>query len=172
MQRALNTLRVLIGSEQQTNAREWDERGRLKRVDRGDGFITEYFYHPTLNKLTQVKTPNEQTDFEYNAAGDLILAKASSGPIIKLDYDRKKHIRRMVVTDRLKAYRRELTFAYNASGKLIKVALKGKGAMDIEYDAAGRVSNVTSKQGESVAMNVSAIFQTVLGTLSAAGIQF
>lgn len=147
----------------------WDEQGRVKRVQKSNGGFSEYTYHPTLNKVSSVVTDEGRTDFQYNKAGDLIRAKNSKGQLIKLDYDSKKRISRMIETNKTKRNRRELTFKYNALGKPIKIRLIGKGTINVEYDERGEISNVESKQGAAMALAVTEAFQTLLEVVKVAG---
>lgn len=156
----------------------WDERGRVKRVQKPYGGFAEYTYHPTLNKISSVLTDEGETDFEYNKAGDLSRIKNSGGQLITLDYDRNKHIIRMIETDKSKpdesnksksrSTRRELTFEYNTLGKPTKIKLIGKGEINVNYDKQGEISKVESKQGAAMAAEVSAAFQILLNVAQVA----
>lgn len=147
----------------------WDKQGRVKRINKAYGGFVEYTYHPTLNKISTVLTDEGKTDFQYNKAGDLILAKNSDGQVITLEYDNAKHVKRMVETNRSKKISRDLTFKYNAMGKPTQIKLAGKGVIDVEYDEAGEVSKAASKQGPAMAMAVTEAFATLLEVVKVAG---
>lgn len=152
----------------------WDEKGRVKRIQKPSGGFTEYTYHPVLNKISSVLTEDGKTEFKYNPAGDLIRAKNTQGQIITLEYDGNKHIQRMLETDQLKSKksRRELLFTYNAQGKPIRIKLLGKGQLDVEYDEQGEITKAESKQGAKMAFEVTMAFQTLLKVVKVAGVDF
>lgn len=142
-----------------------DERGRFKRVQRFDGRLAEYFYHPTANKPSAVVTDEGGSLFQYDKAGNLIRIYSSKGLLIKLDYDSRSRINRMIETDKAKHTRRELTFKYNALGKPTRIRLVGKGEINVNYDEQGEISKVESKQGAAMALGVVEAFQALLGVV-------
>jgi YD repeat-containing protein len=147
---------------------EMDERGRVKRINRPNGGFSEYTYHPTLNKISSVLTEDGKTDFEYNTAGNLVLATNTQGQKITLEYDKSKHISRMIETGSQDNHRRELTFKYNKNGKPIIIKMVGKGTIKVEYDEQGEISKVESKQGAKMSMEVTAAFRTLLKVVKVA----
>lgn len=152
----------------------WDEKGRVKRIQKPSGGFTEYTYHPLLNKISAVLTEDGKAEFKYNKAGDLIRAQNSQGQLITLEYDNSKHIQRMIEITKLKSKksRRELLFTYNTQGKPTRIKLVGKGQLDVEYDEQGEISNVESKQGAKMAIEVTMAFQTLLKVVKVAGVDF
>ena len=147
-----------------------DAQGRIKRVNKPDGGFAEYTYHPTLNKISSVLTDEGQTDFQYNKMGDLVRAENSRGQLIRLEYDNTRHISHMVETSKSKRARRELSFKYNAMGKPTNIKLVGKGEINVEYDEAGQISKVESKQGSAMAIAVTEAFMTLLSVVKVAGV--
>lgn len=148
-----------------------DELGRIKRIQKTDGRFTEYTYHPTFNKVSAVLTEDGNAEFQYSKAGDLILAKNSRGQSIKLDYDSKKHVVRMIETDKSRRSRRELTFKYNnLFDKPSQIKLVGKGEINVEYGELGEILKVESKQGAKMAMEVSQAFQALLSVVKVIGV--
>lgn len=147
-----------------------DDQGRVKRIQKSDGGFSEYFYHPALNKVSVVKTDKGDTFFQYDQAGNLVEAYNSDGRLIKLQYDSKKRISRMLETNKTKHMRQELTFKYNAQGKPVKIKMVGKGEINVEYDDEGNISKVESKQGAVIALAVAAAFQSLSSVVKVAGV--
>jgi YD repeat-containing protein len=147
-----------------------DDRGRIKLVHKPDGGFVEYFYHPTLNKLSAVVTDEISTVFSYNKTGDLSRAYNTGGQLIELNYDEKSHITRMTESNQITHTRRVLSFKYNAQGKPTVIKLLGKGEIRVDYDAQGEISKVESKQGVLMAMGVTEAFQTLLKVVKVAGV--
>ena len=88
-------------------------------IDRPDGSFADYFYHPTLGKISAVVTELVSTVFSYSKTGDLIRAYNTHGQLIVLDYDGHKRIKHMIETNQVEHTRRELTFKYDAMGPLL-----------------------------------------------------
>lgn len=140
-----------------------DAKGRVKLVKRPDGGFAEYFYHPTLDKISAVVTNKVSTVYTYNRSGDLIRVYNSRGQLVRLEYDRHRHISRMLQTNEAEpGERRDLSFRYNAAGKPIVIRMAGKGEIRVEYDASGEIGKVESKQGAKMALGVTQAFQTLL----------
>lgn len=150
----------------------WDERGRVKRIQNDEGGFSEFTYHQTLGKVRSVLTENGKTKFFYNKFGQLISAKNSHGLSVKLGYDTRKHISRMVEINRSRHTIRKLELKYNDMGKLIKINLIGKGEVSVAYDAQGEITEVKSKQGIATASSVSQAFQSLLEVVKVAGVGF
>ena len=146
-----------------------DSSGRTQRVDKADGGFAEYFYHPTLGKISAVVTDQESAVFSYDKEGNLIRAYNTHGQLIVLGYDNHKHIIHMVETSKLEHIRRELSFKYNAQGKPVVIKLVGKGEIKVEYDAQGEITKVNSKQGAKMALGVTQAFQILLQVVKVAG---
>jgi hypothetical protein len=143
-----------------------DSSGRVQRVDKLEGGFAEFFYHPTLNKISAVVTDEVSTVFSYNKTGDLVRAYNTRGQLIVLDYNKRKHISRMVETSQ--GVRRELTFKYNKAGQPTVISLLGKGEIKVEYDAQGEIGKVESKQGAKMALGVTQAFQVLLQVVKVA----
>jgi YD repeat-containing protein len=144
-----------------------DSSGRVSHIDRADGGFADYFYHPTLNKISAVVTDQVSTVFSYDKVGNLIRAYNTHGQLIVLGYDSHKRINHMVET--IQGERRELTFKYNAQGKPVVIRLLGKGEIKVEYDAQGEITKVESKQGTKMALGVTQAFQMLLQVVKVAG---
>ena len=144
-----------------------DSSGRVQHIDRADGGFADYFYHPTLGKISAVVTDQESAVFSYDKAGNLIRAYNTHGQLIVLGYDGHKRINHMVETNQLE--RRELTFKYNTMGKPVVITMVGKGEIKVEYDAQGEISKVESKQGVKMALGVTQAFQMLLQVVKVAG---
>lgn len=149
----------------------FDERGRVKRINKPNGGFAAYTYDTTHNKVSSVETDEGITNFQYNVAGDLIRAQVSGGQLIVLAYDRKKQISRIVETNKENGTHRELSFEYNDLGNPIKVGLVGKGEITVEYDTNGKISKVESKQGAKVALEVRMVFQALLDVVKVGGVR-
>ena len=149
-----------------------DEQGRIKTITNADGHLTEFFYHPTLNKIRAVVTNEVSTVFTYNPHGELLRAYNTHGQLITLAYDSKRRIVRMTESNQSEHTRRVLGFKYNAQDKPVLVSLQGKGNIDVSYDDKGEISSVTSKQGAVTALNVTQAFQTLLSMVQVAGVGF
>ncbi len=148
-----------------------DSAGRVQHIERADGGFADYFYHPTLNKISAVVTDEVSTVFTYNTAGDLIRALNTHGQLITLGYDAHKHINHMTETNQVEHTRRELTISYNKVGKPVIIRLLGKGEIKVQYDEKGEISKVESKQGAKMAIGVTQAFQVLLGMVKVAGVE-
>jgi YD repeat-containing protein len=149
-----------------------DEKEHFKRISKSDGSYSEYSYHPILGKVTLVATNEGRTDFSYDKLGNLIRASTGKGHQIILSYDRQGSIVRMVESDKTKQVRRELFFKYNAQKKPIKISMVGKGEINVTYDKRGEISNVESKQGAKMALEVTQAFQSLLSLVKMAGASY
>lgn len=147
-----------------------DDRGRARLIQKPDGGFSEYFYHPTLNKVSAVVTDKMSTVFTYSKDGNLIRAFNTQNQLITLGYDAHKHINRMIEFNKDTGVRRELTFKYNALGKPTEIAMKGKGEIRIAYNPQGEISKVASKQGAKMALAVTEAFQVLLQVVKAGGV--
>lgn len=139
-----------------------DEKEHFKRISKSDGSFSEFSYHPILGKVTVVATNEGRTDFSYDKLGNLIRASTGKGHQVNLSYDRQGSIVRMVESNKTKHVRRELHFKYNAQKKPIKISMVGKGEINVTYDKQGEISNVESKQGAKMALEVTQAFQGLL----------
>lgn len=148
-----------------------DSSGRLQRIENPDGGFKEYFYHPTLDKISAVVTEQVSTVFTYDKAGNLIRAYNTNGQVITLEYDSHKHIYHMLETNQTEHVRRELSFKYNKMGKPTVIRLVGKGEIKVEYDEQGKISKVDSKQGAAMALGVTQAFQILLQVVKVAGVE-
>lgn len=148
-----------------------DSQGRVIRKVSDEGVVSQYAYHPQSGKLIEVMVDDFKTEFEYNGEGELIRAKNSSGQTIDLYYSAAKKIRRMVEVSRADKTRRELTFEYNAIGKLTEITLVGTGKITVEYDYNGTIDAIYSDNGPEMAVQVSKAFHNLMDVVKIAGIR-
>jgi YD repeat-containing protein len=149
----------------------YDDKGRIKLIKNDeDGGFEEFFYHPTLDKISRVVSNDKTTDFTYNKEGNLISASNANNQLIELSYDSNKRINRIMETDKSAKTQRELTFRYNDSGKPVNIKLIGKGEINVEYDNQGEITKVESEQGSEMAIEVNNAFQALLGVVKIGGV--
>lgn len=150
----------------------FDEKGRPLRQRTSDGEYKEYFYHPTLGKVSAIASTKRSTAFAYDEAGNLMRIFNTDGELIHLSYDSKKRINHMLVKESSDKKRRELTFAYNDSNQPTKITMKGVGEINVTYDEQGEIANVQSPQGSRMALQVTLAFQTLLQMVREAGVEW
>lgn len=149
-----------------------NEKEHFKRISKSDGSFSEFSYHPILGKVTVVATNEGRTEFGYDEHGNLIRASTGKGHQVNLSYDRTGSIVRMVESDKAKHVRRELLFKYNAQKKPIRISMVGKGEINVTYDKQGEISNVESKQGAKMALEVTQAFQGLLSLVKVASANY
>ncbi|MDD2722294.1 MAG: hypothetical protein PHH47_13410 [Gallionella sp.] len=148
-----------------------DGKGRPQRVARPDGSFVEYFYHPTLDKVSAVVTNEVSTVYSYSGSGDLTRIFNTHDQLVTLDYDRDKHISRM--RQSRKGHpddTHELTFRYNRAGKPIIIRMAGIGTIRVKYDETGEIEKVESAQGAKMALAVLGAFQTLMQMVKVEGV--
>jgi len=133
-----------------------------KIATRGDSIYMKY--HPKFEKLTYVKNMDGVTEFEYDAASNLIYAKKDEDTWMKLSYNAKGKIASMNQNDKV------LTFEYNALDKPSKIIMEGVGEIIITYDKYGEISGVNSEEGNEMALQVTQAFQNMLALIKPAGV--
>jgi YD repeat-containing protein len=164
--------RVIKTGEQGLEEFVLDDKERIKEILNSNGTYSAFTYHSTLGKVTSVLTNEGRTDFNYDAAGNVVGASNDNGQRLKLAYDNHNRIVRLVENNKAKHIRRDLTFKYNVHNKPIKISMKGKGTINVEYDPHGEITQVYSKQGASIAIEVSRAFSELLALVKVAGANY
>lgn len=150
----------------------YDGKGRIIRRTDAAGSVSEYIYHPRNDKLILVLSKDLDTQFHYDAQGNLTHVENSKGRVIDLDYRNTSRIQRVVEVDRAAKTRRELAFKYNADGRPSEITLVGSGRITVEYDHKGDIKKTSSTQGAAMALQVTRAFQNLLSVVRVAGAQF
>lgn len=150
---------------------QFDQKGRVVRKMQ-DGVVLEYVYHPKNGKISKVIRDGQKTEFSYDRHNNLLWVKNSEGQRITLKYDHKAHIRRVIMGKPGDADRKNLRFTYNPAGKISTIRMIGKGLIEVSYDPSGEISEVNSKQGAMMALQVTTAFQDLLQAVKVADIQF
>ena len=157
------------GETEAGNSVVCDASGHLQFIKKADGGFVEYFYHPTLNKISAVVSDEVSTVFSYDKSGNLIRAYNTRDQLITLDYDRRHKVRRMVESNRTEHTRQELIMRYNSAGKPVYIGLVGKGEIRVRYDRDGEIISAKSGQGSAIAADVNRAFQVLMKVVSVAG---
>lgn len=134
-------------------------------------YIARAEYDERLRKITRTeyisKTDGDTTinTFTYNANGDLVKATEGDKWII-LSYNSEHKIVKMEYEDGV------LTYEYNSIGKPSKIAVSGKGEINVEYDSRGEISKVESPEGSKVSLAVTQAMQALLSRTKPKGLDF
>jgi YD repeat-containing protein len=149
----------------------FDAKGRVIRKAGSAGEPVEYVYDTRSDKLVLVLSGTTRTEFHYDAQGNLTRAAESTGREIELEYGANQRIDRIVDLNRADGERRELRFRYNAAGKPVEIHLVGTGRITVAYDGQGEITKVESDQGMRTALQVTQVFQNLLGVVRVAGVR-
>lgn len=149
---------------------EYNKKGLLTKKTSTKGEYVELEYHPTFNKITQVKNKDGWTKFDYDKKGNLQKADNNKGKSVMLFYDRRGRITKMVDYMKSTKKRRTLTFKYNALGKPVEIAMSQVGKINVAYDNYGEIKKVESKAGQKMALQVTQAFQSLLSIVKPAGV--
>jgi YD repeat-containing protein len=143
---------------------------RVKYVRQSDGIFSEFTYHPTLGKVTVFSNVDGRREFKYDRAGNVVRMQDGKGHRIDLGYDGNSRINRIVETSKAEHVRRELVFGYNEHGKPTLIRMRGKGEIKVAYGSDGEISKVDSRQGTSIALEVSRAFNELLAQTHVANV--
>ena len=142
---------------------EYDERGRVTLRDDGQE-TTELTYDEHVGKVaTVIQYRNEDPDrrltaeYQYDALGNLTMARDSEGREFMLEYRDDKIIRASSRDTRL-------AFEYGDWGKPVRIELEGTGVLVVTYDDTGEIASVDTEGdgGHLLALEVTQAFQTLL----------
>ena len=123
-------------------------------------------YHPTLEKLTYVKSEEGEYKFEYDEKANLIYAIQDNSEWVKLVYNEDSKIVKMIQD------KQTLDFVYNKIGKPIKISIENLGSIDVEYNDMGEITSVKSEEGHEMALKVTQAFQNLLSLVKPSGVNF
>lgn len=164
-------LPLLIKRGGEETSFEYDSKGHVtKKITPTD--ITELKYDQKIGKVTMViKYPKKNkkkktwSSFQYDAKGNLTLAKNSSGKGAKLFYDSSGRIRTMV-----DQAGKRIDFKYNENSKPVEISDPSVGTITVTYNNSGEIKKVDSSAGRKVAMQVTSAFQNLLDIVRPAGV--
>lgn len=126
--------------------------------------LEEIEYDESCLKLTQIKKLEKSTKelswskFTYTKQCDVETVENSKGDKIRLFYNESGKIFSMTDLNENKT----LSFKYNDLGKPIKID-GPEGGITVTYDKYGQIDKVTSEQGHKMALQVTQMFQKLLG---------
>ncbi len=146
----------------------YDAMGRLTHKETPEGTV-DVTYDPKVGKVSRVERrvgkSRSWSRFAYDGRGNLIALTSSDGRDISLAYDPMGHIATVAEQGR------HFTFSYNRDAKPVTISLRGVGTMNVEYDAKGEVANVKSDGGVTLALRVTAMFQSLLSVTKSADVK-
>jgi YD repeat-containing protein len=145
---------------------EYYDNGLVKSRKTGN-LLTTFKYHPSCNKITEVKAGKALTQFSYDGKCNLSLAKNDAGLVVKLDYDRSGRIVGLVD----QAKRKVLIKYEDRFGKPEYVERPGVGSLRVIYKSSGEIDKVDSKEGPTVAVQVARAFNNLVELIRPAGIE-
>lgn len=128
--------------------------------------LEEIEYDESCLKLTQIKKLEKSTKelswskFTYTKQCDVETVENSKGDKIRLFYNESGKIFSMTDLNENKT----LSFKYNDLGKPIKID-GPEGGITVTYDKYGQIDKVTSEQGHKMALQVTQMFQKLLGLI-------
>ena len=150
---------------------KYNKRGLMSEKLNNRGDFTKLQYNSRFNKISRVENNEGWTEFAYHPInGDLVHAKNNKGENASLKYNQKKQITKMSGKKAQSDDRYTLTFKYNELGKPVHIAIVGLGAIEVEYDSQGEITNVESKSGHAMALQVTQAFQSLLKLVKPAGV--
>lgn len=123
-----------------------DSQGRVIRKADESGNFVEFSYHPTLNKIIEVRNSQRTVKYRYNAAGEPIHAEDSTGVQFELAYDGQGQIRRVVEINRGTNVKRELSIELDDNNRPTRLTLSGVGSYRIDYDSEGNLIDFVEAQ--------------------------
>lgn len=138
---------------------------KTKEIDK---VKSHYEYNNKFNKVSRVTTVHvdakgkpvkkHETDFFYDNRANLYSAKNSEGQHVQLKYDKFGRI--AVIEDQAK---RVVKIKYDPKlGKPVYVDRPGVGAITVSYKPNGEILQVKSKEGPTVANQVTSTFNNLL----------
>lgn len=149
---------------------DYNEDGLLTKKVSPREFI-EIEYNKKFKKISKVTEGGNWTKFSYDKVGNLSVAENSKGKKVRLIYDRKGRIKKMLDTDKKKKKSvRKLSFKYNTAGKPVEITMDKVGKINVEYDNYGEIKKVESKDGHRMALQVTQAFQSLLSIVKPAGV--
>ena len=126
----------------------------LRRVD-----------HPVSGRIISLAMGPAFVRAEYDATGsNLVKISASSGSEVRLDYDARNRISRVV-----SSVGEELEYVYNNDGKPTEVVVTGLGRILVQYGDGGEISEVRSiaedgrEAGPALATRVTRVMNELVG---------
>jgi len=146
-----------------------------KRVTKFKGKLIEsmeYAYHPVYKKVTEAKSVDINTKYEYNNKAELVKAFDNKGNAILFVYDINGRITKMFEKSAQTKASRTLAFTYNVKGKPTVVELEGVGKLDIKYDSQTqtKVEDVKSSKGLEVYNQVRSVVSSFMDVIRPTGI--
>ncbi|WP_445384348.1 DUF6531 domain-containing protein [Robiginitalea sp. IMCC44478] len=129
---------------------------------RGDSVYLRY--DDKWDKISYVKNNQGETEFQYDAKGNLVFAQKKGGPWVRLSYNPDGKISSMEQEDKT------LLFSYNSINKPASITMEGVGSIEVAYDRNGDIKNVQSAEGHSMALKVTQAFQSLLSLVKPAGV--
>ena len=153
---------------------KYNEKGLLVSKNSTRGDHVEIEYDKKHNKIQKVTNNSGWTQFSYDGKGNLQKAENSQGKAILLIYNSKGKIQKMVDREIDKKTKKEtkrvLAFTYNSLGKPVEIEMQKVGKIQVAYTNYGEISQVKSKQGHKMALQVTQAFQNLLAIVKPAGV--
>lgn len=164
---------ISIKNATQTNRFEYYADGMIKTKFTSQARF-DYTHDSATKKISSVtKTILDKngkvvstttSNYKYNSKGNLIAAENSDGKNVQLVYDYKGRIETVTdVSNKILKIEYEERF-----GKPSLVSRPGLGSMKVTYKKNGEVSKIESKEGPSVAAQVSIAFDELIQVISPA----
>ncbi|MEK2643770.1 DUF6531 domain-containing protein [Bdellovibrio sp. BCCA] len=146
----------------------------LVKVKAAPNVRMAFEYDPKIKKVSAVtstffnekgaKVSVKNTQFKYDAKGNLTYAQNSDGQKINMTYDNRGRI--ATITDHAK---KVVKIEYEERyGKPSIVTRPGLGTIVVSYKPNGDINKVDSKEGPSVAMQVASTFNNLLDIIAPA----
>jgi YD repeat-containing protein len=162
-------VRIVRGGEETTF--RYDGKGRLTYKETASE-VSELEYHPIVGKVTQVRRASKVgakretwSRFRYDDRGNLVFGENSEGQSVTMTHDDKGRILEM------DSGQTRLRFvSYNRDSKPTEIKVFGLGSIRIEYTEGGAIKKVESDEGRKIAVEVSSIFQRLLGIIRPASV--
>ena len=155
-----------VEDEQHDASTQFDKKGRITSRKIRSGETLSYTYHPTLDKVIEVKVDGKfAARYQYSANGELIHAEDADGQATELKYDDKKHISEMYMSNADGSHD-HLSLKYDECGKPVELKHAELGVVKVQYDDKGEVRDAKSetegRDGSRLAQRIVKMFQNIL----------
>jgi YD repeat-containing protein len=156
---------TVIKKDKETIIYAYNPSGLLKSKKINNQVIT--FAYNGQNKVAEVHDGKKFTKFTYDKIGNLTYAQNSAGQTVKLDYDSKGRI--VKILDQAK---RLINIAYDERfGKPKTIERPGVGKIYVSYNNEGQVVKADTKNNDpTVAVQVASAFNNLIDIITPAGV--
>jgi len=134
----------IIWANGATRHKHYDDLGRLAGWTNRRGQSAQLILDSITSRILNRITPEGQTDYTYDAAGNLLTVTDAAGTV---DHTYNADNRITSVTD---ANGRTIDYTYDANGRRTRMTADGGFVVNYEYNARGLLSALRDNQGDLI----------------------